>query len=75
MGTHVTIDEDVVRAAEKLAREQHRSVGEVISELARRSLPVAQQIEYRNGIPLLPRRPGNGPVTLELVNALRDEEP
>jgi hypothetical protein len=27
----------------------------------------------RNGIPLLPVRPAGGPVTLELVNELRDE--
>ncbi|WNJ89733.1 CopG family transcriptional regulator [Bosea sp. 685] len=74
MGTHVTIDEDVVRAAEKLALEQNRTVGEVISELARRSLPAGTEITYRNGIPQLPRRPGVV-VTMELVNALRDEEP
>jgi hypothetical protein len=73
MGTHVTIDDDVVRAAEKLAREQERTVGEVISELARKSLPPGDQIARRNGFPLLPKR--NGPrVTMELVNALRDED-
>ena len=74
MGTHVTIDEDVVRAAEKLALEQNRTVGEVISELARQSLPAGAEITYRNGIPQLPRRPGVV-VTMELVNELRDEEP
>ncbi|AOO80636.1 hypothetical protein SAMN05216304_103628 [Bosea sp. OK403] len=74
MGTHVTIDEDVVRAAEKLALEQNRTVGEVISELARQSLPAGTEITYRNGIPQLPRRPGVV-VTMELVNELRDEEP
>jgi hypothetical protein len=74
MGTHVTIDDDVVRAAEKLAREQDRTVGEVISELARRSLPADTEIVYRNGIPQLPRHPG-GVVTMEMVNELRDEEP
>jgi hypothetical protein len=74
MGTHVTIDEDVVRAAEKLALEQNRTVGEVISELARQSLPAEPEITYRNGIPQLPRRPGVV-VTMELVNELRDEEP
>ena len=31
--------------------------------------------EYRNGIRLLPRRPDAKPVTLELVNQLRDELP
>ncbi|PZN93512.1 MAG: CopG family transcriptional regulator [Hyphomicrobiales bacterium] len=74
MGTHVTIDDDVVSAAEKLAQEQDRTVGEVISELARRALPVEPKIAYRNGFPLLPSRPGVV-VTMELVNALRDEEP
>jgi hypothetical protein len=74
MGTHVTIDEDVVRAAEKLALEQNRTVGEVISELARQSLPAEPEIVYPKGFPVLPRRPGVV-VTLELVNALRDEEP
>jgi hypothetical protein len=74
MGTHVTIDDDVVRAAEKLAREQDRTVGEVISDLARRALPAEPEIVYQNGFPLLPSRPGVV-VTLELVNALRDEEP
>lgn len=74
MGTHVTIDDDVVRAAEKLAREQDRTVGEVISDLARRALPAEPEITYRNGFPQLPSRPGVV-VTLELVNALRDEEP
>ncbi len=75
MGTHVTIDDDVVRAAEKLARAQDRSVGEVISELARRSLPGEAEIVYRNGIPLLPVSNPHAIVTMEHVNALRDEEP
>lgn len=74
MGTHVTIDDDVVHAAEKLAREQERTVGEVISELARKSLPPGDQFARRNGFPLLPKRNGP-PVTMELVNALRDEDP
>lgn len=74
MGTHVTIDDDVVRAAERLAQEQDRTVGEVISELARRGLPAESEIVYPPGFPLLPKRPGVV-VTLELVNALRDEEP
>lgn len=73
LGTHVTTDDDVVRAAEKLAQEQNRSIGEVISELARSALPQTE-IECRNGIPLLPRRPGVV-VTIEMVNALRDQEP
>ena len=74
MGTDVVIDDDVVRAAEKLAREQGRTVGEVISELARQSLLTESEIVYPEGLPQLPRRPGVV-VTMELVNKLRDEEP
>lgn len=74
MGTHVTIEDDVVRAAEKLAQEQNRSLGEVISELARSALPQTE-IEYRNGIPLLPISNPRAVVTLEHVNELRDEGP
>lgn len=74
MGTHVSIDDDVVRAADKLAQEQDRPLGEVISELARRSLPAEPEIVYPAGFPVLPKRPGVV-VTLELVNALRDEGP
>ena len=29
----------------------------------------------RDGLPLFPRRPGAGPVTLDLVNQLRDAQP
>lgn len=75
MGTHVAIDEDVVRAAEKLAHDQGRTLGEVISDLARQSLPIEQPITYRNGIPLLPLRNLKNKISMEFVNRLRDEEP
>ncbi|MBY3280536.1 CopG family transcriptional regulator, partial [Rhizobium laguerreae] len=38
MRTTLAIDDDVLIAAKAMATQQHRSVGEVISELARRSL-------------------------------------
>ncbi|PDT28044.1 CopG family transcriptional regulator, partial [Rhizobium sp. L9] len=38
MRTTLAIDDDVLIAAKAMAAQQHRSVGEVISELARRSL-------------------------------------
>lgn len=75
MRTTITIDDDVLTAAKAIARRRNQSVGKVVSELARNSLrPPAPSIE-RAGIPLLPvRRPGTI-VTLEAVNALRDELP
>ena len=73
MRTTLSIDDDVLAAAKALAQKQERSVGEVISELARRSLSRAVRGGERNGIPLLTPRPSSPPVTMELVNCLRDE--
>ena len=71
MRTTLAIDEDVLVAVKALAAQQRRSVGDVISDLARRSLHRPQAGGERNGIPLLSPRPGSPPVTLDLVNALR----
>ncbi len=75
MRTTLTIDDDVLAAAKAIAGQQDRSVGEVVSDLARRALHPPQSPAFRNGVPLLPVRKGAGIATLELVNALRDEAP
>ena len=75
MRTTLTIDDDVLAAAKAVAAREGRSVGEVISELARRSLHRPVKSKERNGIPLLPADPKGALVTLETVNALRDELP
>lgn len=76
MRTTLSIDDDVLAAAKGLAAVQHKSVGEVISELTRQALrPNMQGAKSRNGVPLLPVRAGSTAVTPELVNQLRDELP
>ena len=76
MRTTLAIDDDVLLAAKGLADQQHKSVGEVISALARQSLRGKTEAgPTRNGIPLLPGRSGVPCVTPELVNKLRDELP
>jgi hypothetical protein len=77
MRTTLAIDDDVLSAAKHLAEREHRTVGEVISSLARQSLarPKRSSRAERNGIPLLPTRKESSPITLELVNQLRDEQP
>lgn len=76
MRTTLSLDDDVLAAARALAAHQRRTLGEVVSELARKGLtPPEPARKYRNGVPLLPVRPGAGPVTLELINELRDELP
>jgi hypothetical protein len=73
MRTTLSIDDDVLSAAKALAAHERRSIGEVVSELARKGMTRdLVSPKTRNGFPLLPRR--GTVVTLELVNALRDEE-
>jgi hypothetical protein len=72
--TTLSIDDDVLAAAKGLAGQQHKSLGEVISALARQALqPVTPGGGKRNGVRLLPLCVGATPVTPDLVNRLRDE--
>lgn len=77
MRTTLAIDDDVLAAARSLAERQSVSVGEVISALARQGLQRTTRgaPTVRNGVPLLPTRKTATPVTMELVNQLRDELP
>jgi hypothetical protein len=77
MHTTPAIDDDVLAAAKGLAARQHKSVGEVVSDLIQQALQPQNALSRsaRNGVPLLPVRAGSMPVTPELVNQLRDELP
>lgn len=76
MRTTVAIDDDVLMAAKNLAQLERRTVGEVLSALARQGLRrEAPAAPLRNGVRLLPLRADAAPVTMELVNQLRDELP
>jgi hypothetical protein len=78
MRTTLAIDDDVLLAARHLADREGKTIGEVVSALARQGLQGSasrKTVTVRNGVPLLPRRKGAVPVTLELVNRLRDEQP
>jgi hypothetical protein len=75
MRTTLDIDEDVLLAAKEMAALQRTSTGRVLSELARQALrPSDSAPAIRSGVPLLPKRPGERPVSMELVNRLRDQE-
>lgn len=75
MRTTLAIDDDVLVAAKAIAEQKNKPLGEIISDLARKSLNRPRPATERNGIPQLSPRPGTPPVTLETVNALRDELP
>jgi len=76
MRTTLAIDDDVLAAAREIAATERKSVGEVISALARTAMrPHASNRKTRNGVPLLPMRPGAPRVTSELVRQLQEELP
>lgn len=76
MRTTLAIDDDVLAAAKGLAAQQRKTVGEVISDLARKSLSGrASSGTLRNGVPLLRAAGHPAPVTSGLVKKLQDDLP
>jgi hypothetical protein len=71
----VDLDRDVVLAVKDLATTQKKTAGEVLSELARSALRPKAKIIRRNGFRVIGKVKGGTPVTMELVNRLRDELP
>jgi hypothetical protein len=76
MRTTLAIDDDVLMAAKSLAQREQKTIGAVISTLARQALRRQTPLQsVRNGVTLLVAGASGEPVTLELVNQLRDELP
>lgn len=81
MRTTLDIADDVLAAAREIGRRERRSIGEVISELARRALTrtepstpeVADDASFYGFRPLPPR--SDVVVTNALVDRLRDDDP
>jgi hypothetical protein len=78
MRTTLDIADDVLQAAKERARRERKTIGEMISELARRALttpqePVSVQ-EPKTVYGLKPFAPRGGIVTNQLINQLRDED-
>ena len=72
MRTTLDIDEDVLAAARSLAAQRRDSIGKVISDLARQTLMKRPKVVTRSGVPLIPIKKDALPVTMEMVNELRD---
>lgn len=73
--TTVAIEADVLREARQIARQSHRTLGAVVSDLMRQSLRPPPVERTRKGIRLLPVYNPNAVVTIDHVNELRDEAP
>jgi hypothetical protein len=73
MRTTLEIDDDVVAAARELAGDERRSLGSVISELARRGLTPAR-VEVSGHLPVIRVPAGTPPITQEMVRRALDED-
>jgi hypothetical protein len=67
------LDADVVAAARELAAIERRSLGSVISELARRGLAPAR-IAAEGGLPVIHVPGGTAAITPEMVRRAMDED-
>ncbi|HLI43203.1 MAG TPA: hypothetical protein VKU92_01885 [Acidimicrobiales bacterium] len=74
MRTTLNLDDDVAAAARALAQSERRSLGSVISELARRGLaPSHVELDDEQGFPVF-RVPADAPpITPDMVQAALDE--
>lgn len=72
MRTTLNLDEDVIEAARELATGERRSLGSVISELARRGLTPAR-VEADGGLPVIRVPAGTPSITPEMVRRALDE--
>jgi hypothetical protein len=71
--TTLDIADDVVAAAKELAAAERRSLGSVISELARRGLTPAR-VEAQGGLPVIRVPAGTPAITPEMVRRALDED-
>lgn len=77
MRTTLDIADDVLHAVKERARREHRTAGEVISELARRGLNVSSEPTGAAPPSVLGLRPftkRGGVVTNELIDQLREDD-
>lgn len=72
--TTLNLDDDIVDAARSVAAAEGRSLGEVVSDLARRGLaPRAIELDDENGFPVFAVRPDAASITPDMVRAALDE--
>jgi hypothetical protein len=74
MRTTLQIDDDVYQAARSLARAEDKSIGQVISELARKGLLPSDKAFDHGGFPVFDVPLDATPITLEMVQRAGDDE-
>ena len=72
--TTLDLDDDMLQAAKEIGAMHGKTAGQVLSELARKALEPRQAGKVRNGVPVLPRRPGSRILTMKRVAELELDE-
>jgi hypothetical protein len=73
MRVTLVIEDDVFEAARSLAEVEGKSLGEVLSDLARRGLAPRPQEAVDEEFPVFSVSPEAKPITLEMVQKALDE--
>lgn len=74
MRTTLQLDDDVYEVARSIAAAERRSLGEIVSRLARLGLAPRANVRERNGFPVFEVPPAEHPITPDMVKrALEDE--
>ena len=72
--TTINLDDDVLETARAIAHAEHRPLGLVVSDLARRGLrPSESEEEEEDGFPVFAVGPSAPPITAEMVREALDE--
>lgn len=73
MRTTLDLDQDVLAVAREIALTERRSLGSVVSELARRGFTPAR-IDSDGELPVIRVPAGSAPITAEMVRRALDED-
>jgi hypothetical protein len=73
MRTTLLIEDDVLAVARSLAESEGKTIGQIISELARRGLAPRTQELVDEGFPVFAVKPDAKPITLEMVQRALEE--
>jgi hypothetical protein len=74
MKASLQIADDVYAAAERLALAENKSVGEVLSDLARRGLESERRQIEEGRFPVFPVSKNSPPITLDTVKTAFDDD-
>ena len=74
MRTTLQLDDEVYRAARSLAASHNKSLGRIVSDLARKGLAARSRIRYEDGFPVFDVPSDSPPITPEMIREALDEE-